>query len=113
MEQSEASSVDSSQVLVVRAGDPMDDTVIWLAGEHDMSSIGQLSRAIADVVDAERSNVVFDLSRVEFMDSTVILQLLKASTRLGADGRTARVRDPSPAAHYVLDLCGLTHLVET
>jgi anti-anti-sigma factor len=91
----------------------MEDTVIWLAGEHDMTSVEELSQAIVSVVDAGRSDVIFNLSRVEFMDSTVIHQLVRARTRLGADGRTARVRDPSPAARYVLGLCGLTHLVET
>jgi anti-anti-sigma factor len=91
----------------------MEGTVIRLAGEHDMSSVEDLSKAITSVVDAGRSDLTFDLSSVDFMDSTVILELLRARTRLGADGRTARVRDPSPAARYVLDLAGLTHLVET
>ncbi|HEU0041555.1 MAG TPA: STAS domain-containing protein [Jiangellaceae bacterium] len=113
MQQSEVPPVESSRVMVVLADDPREDTVIRLAGEHDMCSVEELTRAIVRVVDAGRSDVVFELSNVDFMDSTVIHQLVRASTRLGADGRTTRVRDPSPAARYVLDLCGLTHLVET
>jgi anti-anti-sigma factor len=105
--------VGSSQVIVVVANDPTDDTVICLAGEHDMSSVEDLEQAIATAVDAGRCDLIFDLSRVEFMDSTVIYQLVTACTRLGADGRMARVRDPSPAARYVLEICGLTDLVES
>jgi anti-anti-sigma factor len=78
-----------------------------------MSSVEELSQAIASVVDAGRSDLIFDLSRVEFMDSTIINQFVRARTRLGADGRMARMRDPSPAARCVLEICGLTHLVET
>lgn len=112
MEQAEMLSVVSSQVFVVLPNDATEETVIGLAGEHDMSSVEELVQAIATALDAGRSDLIFDLSRVEFMDSTIIRQLLRARTRLGADGRTARVRDPSLAARYVLKLCGLTHLVE-
>ena len=99
--------VDSTQVVVVLANNGTDETVVWLGGEHDLSSVD------ATAAGAGRSDLVFDLSGVEFMDSTVIYQLVTACTRLGADGRMARVRDPSPAARYVLEICGLTHLVET
>jgi anti-sigma B factor antagonist len=113
MEHPEISPLESSEVMVVLATDRTEDTLICLGGEHDLSTVGELVRAIAMVVDAGQSDVVIDLSRVEFMDSTVIYQLVTASTLLGADGRMARVRDPSPAARYVLEICGLTHLVET
>ncbi|HET6772415.1 MAG TPA: STAS domain-containing protein [Acidimicrobiales bacterium] len=113
MQQPEMLPVGSSQVIVVLANDPTEDTVICLAGEHDMSSVEQLSQAIAAAVDAGRSDLIFDLSRVEFMDSTIINQLARACTRLGPDGRMARVRDPSPPARCVLEICGLAHLVES
>lgn len=111
MEQPEALPVDSPQVFVVLANDASDDTVVWLAGEHDLSSAGELVQAIATAMASGRSDVVIDLSRVEFMDSTTIDQILAARTRLGAEGRTARVRDPSPAARYLLEICDLTDLV--
>ena len=47
------------------------------------------------------------------MDSTTIEQILAACTSLGEEGRMARVRDPSPAARDLLEICNLTHLVET
>ncbi|HZO66285.1 MAG TPA: STAS domain-containing protein [Kribbellaceae bacterium] len=114
MEQPELlSSVDSPQVFVVLANGATQDTVVWLGGEHDLSSAEELMRAIATAAGSGRSDVVIDLSHGAFMDSTTIHQILAARIRLGAQGRKARVRDPSPAARYVLEICGLTHLVES
>ena len=111
MEQSELSPLDAPQVIVVLAKDPTEDTVLWLGGEHDLSSVEELMQAIATAVDCGRSDLIIDLSRVGFMDSTTIDQILAARSRLGAQGRKARVRDPSRAARYLLEICDLTHLV--
>jgi hypothetical protein len=45
------------------------------------------------------------------MSITTIVQILAAQIRLGAEGRKARVHDPS--ARCLLDICDLTHLVES
>jgi anti-anti-sigma factor len=112
MEHPEIAPLESPQVVVVPATDPTEDTLVCLAGEHDLSSVEELVRAIATVVDAGQSDVVIDLSRVEFMDSATLDQILAAHARLGAEGRTARIRNPSRPARYLLELCELTHLVE-
>jgi anti-anti-sigma regulatory factor len=119
MEQPETLPVDSPQVFVVLANGSTQDTVVWLGGEHDLSSAEELMQAIATAVESGRSDVVIDLSGVEFMDSktidfmdsTTIDQILAARIRLGAQGRKARIRAPSHAARYLLEICGLTHLV--
>lgn len=113
MERPELLPVESPQVIVVLARDPTQETVIWLGGEHDLSSVEELAQAITRAVDSGPSDLVIDLSGVEFMDSATIHQILAARMRLGARGRKARVRDPSPSAHYLLKICGLTHLVES
>jgi anti-anti-sigma factor len=77
-----------------------------------MNSVVDLAQAVDGVMDEGRSDPVFDLSGVVFMDSTIINELLIAFTRLKADGRMARIPDPSAAARRVLELCGLTHRVE-
>lgn len=97
--------VDSTQVVVVLANNGTDETVVWLGGEHDLSSVD------ATAAGAGRSDLVFDLSGVEFMDSTTIEQIA-ARTSLGEDGRMARIRNPSPVARHLLELCRLTDLVE-
>jgi anti-anti-sigma factor len=98
-------------LIVVLANHPTDDTVICLPGEHDKNSVVDLAQAVDSVVDEGRSDLVFDLSGVEFMDSTTTTQLLIARTHPKVDGRMARLPDPSAAARRVMELCGLTHLV--
>ena len=93
MERPEVLPVDAPQDIAVLAKDPSEDTVVWLGGEHDLSSAEEL---------CGRSDVVIDLSRVEFMDSTTIDQILAARSRLGAQARrpasaTRRPRGPVPA----------------
>jgi hypothetical protein len=44
MAQPEMLPVDSSQVIVVLASDPTQDTVAWLRGEHDLSSVEDVRR---------------------------------------------------------------------
>jgi anti-sigma B factor antagonist len=112
VEHPEISPLESPQVVVVPANGHTEDTLVWLAGEHDLSSVEELVLAIATVVDAGQPDVVIDLSRVEFMDSTTLDQILVARARLGAEAGTARIRDPSRPAHHLLELCELTHLVE-
>jgi anti-anti-sigma factor len=109
----EAPEIDSRRVIVVAPDDPSEATVTALAGEHDLSTVGELARAIATVADAGRSDLTIDLSDVQFMDSTTIAQILTACTSLREEGRIARIRDPSPLAHYLLEICGLTDLVAT
>jgi anti-anti-sigma factor len=112
MDQAQTPPVEAPQVIVMLANDPTDDTVVCLGGEHDMSSVDHLMQAIATAAEAGRSDLVFDLSRVDFMDSTTIEQIVSACTRLREDGRMARIRNPSPVARHVLELCRLTDLVE-
>jgi anti-anti-sigma regulatory factor len=112
MEHPEISPRESPQVVVVPANGDTEDTLVCLAGEHDLSSVGELVRAIAMVVDAGQSDLVIGLGRVEFLDSATLDQILAAHVRLGAEGRTARTRHPSRPARYLLEFCELTHLVE-
>ena len=112
MEHPEISPLESPRVVVVPANGHTEDTLVCLAGEHDLSSVEEMVRAITPVVDAGQSDVVIDLSRVEFMDSTTLDQILAAHARLGAEGRTARIRNPSRPARHPMELCELTHLVE-
>lgn len=107
----ETPEVDSRQVIVALPDNPSEAAVISLVGEHDLSTVGELSRALATVADAGRSDLTIDLSDVQFMDSATIAQILAARTSLGEEGRMARIRDPSPLAHYLLAICGLTDLV--
>jgi hypothetical protein len=48
-----------------------DTTVIWLRGEHDLSTVDMLSEALASAT----TDVTIDLSGVDFVDSTTLMAI--------------------------------------
>jgi anti-anti-sigma factor len=84
-----------------------DTTVIWLRGEHDLSTVDMLSEALASAT----TDVTIDLSGVDFMDSTTLMAILRAASS-DAQGKAATLRNPSPSARRLLDICGLNELLK-
>jgi anti-sigma B factor antagonist len=66
-------------------------SVLSVEGELDLSSAPSLKWALGDVLDASRSHVVVDLSRVTFIDSTALGVLVGAQRSFAAGTRLAVV----------------------
>ena len=82
--------------------------VIELAGEHDLSTVPLLVEWIAEIDDASRV-VEIDLRRTEFIDSTVIAQIVRLAADLVQAGRELVVISPAGGfPRRVLDLAGVT-----
>lgn len=94
-----------------RGGDPL-RTVVWVRGEHDVATRVHLAVALARTLRIDDADVVVDLSGVTFMDASTIGVLLVARSRLHDCSRSLSVRDPSPPARRVLDVCGLERLID-
>jgi anti-anti-sigma factor len=84
-------------------------TVVTVVGELDMFTEPALRNALAHV----DHDVVVDLSRVGFMDSSGLRLLIVHSQRLAAAGASLFIRHPSSAVFSVLQICGLAGLIET
>jgi anti-anti-sigma factor len=82
-------------------------TVVWLRGEHDLSTVHALSDALSRAIADDDRDLVVDLSTVEFMGASTIGVLVRARQDLQARGRTLTLRAPSRVAGHVLDLCGV------
>jgi anti-anti-sigma factor len=95
--------------VVVRQGGR---AVVALYGEHDIATLAELSRAIAGAIALDDADVVVDLSGVEFMGAATATVIERARDFLRARSRELTVRAPSRCARRLLDLCGLTGLVE-
>lgn len=78
--------------------------VVWLEGEHDLSTIAEMS---ASIVGARAGDVIVDLSRIEFMGVAAVRMLLEVRKRCERSGGRLVLRSPSPPARRVLDLCGI------
>jgi anti-anti-sigma factor len=71
-----------------------------------------LSVTLADAARLDDADIFVDLSGVTFMDASTVSALVGARNRLRAQSRSLSVRDPSPLARRVVDLCGLSQLID-
>ncbi len=90
-----------------RRGDDGDHTVVWLRGEHDVSTVSTLSDSLAWAITLDDADVVVDLSGVRFMGVVTVEVLLQARERLRLLERSMTLRSPSRRAERVLGLCGV------
>jgi anti-anti-sigma factor len=86
--------------------------VLWLGGEHDLSTQDFLSTRLARAIASLDADVVVDLSEIEFMDAGTVGVLLRARELLLLRSRLLALRAPSRRARLVIGLCGLDHLVD-
>lgn len=94
---------------------PMSDplrTVVLLGGDHEYATRAQLSDSMAQAADLDDTDVVVDLSGVTFMDASTIGTLVEARNRLHTRSRSLSLVAPSPLARRLLDVCGLSFLIE-
>jgi anti-sigma B factor antagonist len=89
-----------------------DRTVIWLDGEHDHATLPALADTLAAAISADPADLVIDLSGVEFIGWAPIGELIRCRDSLRLQSRTLTLRSPSRFATRLLDLCGLTDIVE-
>jgi len=89
-----------------------DRTVVSLCGEHDIATLAELSEAMARGIALDDAEVVVDLSGVEFMSAATATVIVRARDFLRTHSRALTVRAPSRCAQRLLDVCGLTGLIE-
>jgi anti-sigma B factor antagonist len=95
------------EVSVEPAGDAV---VLRLIGHLDLSTTATLWSCL-ETLDSRVSEVELDLSRMSFLDSTGLGQLINARRRFAAEGRVLVLRHPSDHARFVFDLTGLGDLI--
>ena len=101
--------------LVTRpsAGLDEDRRVVWLRGEHDISTVAGVSELLARAVIEGDGGVVVDVTGVEFMGAATVGVIVRARAALLQHSRVLVVRAPSSGpARRILELCGLGALVE-
>ena len=95
----------------VRAEGNRSVVVLW--GEADLSTRPALSDVLFLVIAERAGDVVIDLAEAEFIDSATARTLAAAQQLLDGQGRKLALRSPSRLAARVLEVFGLTHLIET
>jgi anti-anti-sigma factor len=87
-------------------------TVVWLRGEHDVSTVAALSETMARAIAHDGADLVVDLSEVQFMGAATVGVIVRAREFLGLRSRSLVVRSPSRCARRILDLCGHSYLLD-
>jgi anti-anti-sigma factor len=82
-------------------------SVILLSGELDMVSVDRIRPVIEEVLGAGSERLVFDVSGLEFMDSSGIALLVSATRR----AQQVQLRHPTPIVRRLIELTGLTELL--
>ena len=90
-----------------------DRTVVWLRGEHDAATVAALWETMGHAMALDDADLVVDLSGVEFMGSATVGVIIRARESLRPRSRSLTLRCPSRCAQRVLDLYGLTDLLDS
>jgi anti-anti-sigma factor len=86
-------------------------SVVWAAGEIDISTVPRVWACLGVALERRRP-VVLDLELVSFMDASAIPLLVEAQRRSTELGTSFIVRRPSRAVLRVLTITGLVDLVD-
>lgn len=92
-----------------RRGPP--EVVVCLRGEHDLSTVAELSATMAQAMALGDTDLVVDLSRVELMTAATVGVFVRARELLRVRSRSLVVRSPSRPARRVLELSDLRGLL--
>ncbi|HLY29209.1 MAG TPA: STAS domain-containing protein [Aggregatilineales bacterium] len=82
-------------------------TLIELSGRVDSTNADDLGDALNAQIDAGRNHLVMDLSRLEYISSAGLRELVSALKKVKANNGDLRLATPSERVREVLTLAGL------
>jgi anti-anti-sigma factor len=85
--------------------------VIWLSGEHDISTDGALREELLRATAFNDAPVVIDLSNVTLLSASTLGVIIATQKRLRQRTRSLALRSPSAHVRRVISICGLDHLL--
>jgi anti-anti-sigma factor len=91
-------SVSAVRLPLPGTGPEAASTVVWLRGEHDIATDGELRRVLACVIAANAAAIVVDLSEVELMSASTLGVIVTARKLLRQQSRSLTVRSPQPSS---------------
>lgn len=87
--------------------------VVWLRGEHDAWTDGALSLTLARAIALDSAGLILDLHDVDFIGASTLGTIMRAREFLRQRSASLTLRSPSPIALRLLQLCGLTDLLNS
>jgi len=87
-------------------------TIVTLGGELDAAALNTLVDSFDEAIAQDDSDVVVDLAGVEFIGVAWIGTLVRSRAVLQTQNRALTLRAPSHKVYRLLELCGLSYLIE-
>jgi anti-anti-sigma factor len=103
MSREETSQAD---VLRVEVHCSVSEAAVVLGGEFDMSGTGTFWANVSEAIAARPQSITVEAARLEFIDSSGLLALMRARDAATEAGVAFRVREASPAFRRVVELTG-------
>ena len=97
------SPVGGAEVTADATGVP----IIKLTGEIDLSNADKVRAAIDPTVSSAPERIVFDLSGLDFLDSSGIALLLYVAAKTG----TVQIQNPSEIVRRIIEVTGLSEIL--
>jgi anti-anti-sigma factor len=91
----------------VGVGRSDDRVVVAVEGELDLATAPQLRERLGALSEEGRTQMILDLTRLYFIDSTGLSVLVMAHNRARADGGSILIRNPSQSVLRILEITGL------
>ena len=98
--------------LVVSVSSDAVGTVVTLRGEADVFTLPLVVDVLTSAIADHDGPIIVDLTETDFIDVGNVRALARAWRFLDDRGRTLTLRSPSRAATRVLELLGLSPLIE-
>ena len=87
-------------------------TVIELAGDFDLSGVGEFRSCIEELIGSSDGPLLVDLANVTFIDSCAISALLEMRRLVAREHRELRLQRITAPVSRLLELTGLTEVFE-
>ena len=94
-----------------RGGSEIGPIVVWLWGEHDISTDSALCLVLARAIAVDSAGLIVDLSGVEFMGASTLGVIARARELLRQGPASLTLRSPSAFIRRVISVCGLDDLL--
>jgi anti-anti-sigma factor len=86
--------------------------VVRVRGEHDISTVAELSAVLYGAAVLADDGLVVDLGEVSILDASTIGVIVACCNALGLQGRSLTIRSPAKPARRLLDICGLQSILD-
>lgn len=103
----ELEAASGSRALVERLADENGEPVVRISGELDLSNVDEMRRIVDPVVAENPSRLVFELSELQFMDSSAITVFLQAAARV----ERVELRNAGATVRRIVEATGLTDIL--